>query len=172
MRQCRLPIRPVHQSQPKSIKISQKMVEKVKTNLVALVVLNQNQLKHQLMGPVVAAGFSVLWSFWLFQVLTYFVDLVNTRDYLKTLQKINWKWNLNGSTVKLITFWTNWMRWRLRKLAALTKNASFVRATRLQCKLSHVLTKLSVARVLFAPFRPPWLKGSFLSDVCYVVPRS
>ena len=77
------------------------MVEKVKTNLVALVVLNQNQLKHQLMGPVVAAGFSVLWLFWPFQVLTYFVDLVNTRDYLKTLQKINWKWNLNGSTVKL-----------------------------------------------------------------------
>ena len=42
-------------------------------------------------------------------------------------------------------------------------SASFVRTTRLQCKLSHVLTKLSVARVLFAPFRPPWLKGSFLS---------
>ena len=27
----------------------------------------------------------------------------------------------------------------------------------------RVVFRLSVARVLFAPFRPPWLKGSFLS---------
>ena len=80
------------------------LVEKVKTHLVALVVVqHQNQLKRQLMGPhlVAVAEYFALWLFWLFLVLICFVDLVSTRDYLKILQKTNWKWNLKGSMEKL-----------------------------------------------------------------------
>ena len=43
----------------------------------------------------------------------------------------------------------------------------FVRWGKMEMKNKNscrgVIFMLSVARVLFAPFRPPWLKGSFLS---------
>ena len=64
---------------------------KMEVKMLQITTVNKVERMKVRVQPVVV--FFDRWWFWLYPVSTFFEGSVNTRDYLKTLPKIGWKWN-------------------------------------------------------------------------------